>query len=145
MKYVSLTNLKRNSGKRKHGSQLTQDERLGLLKRLKEVREEQWVLIPHALDRLVEKEIRATKEDIVSTIKHCAIIEYRIVYNERRKMYEERVILRAKAMVNRSYNLNVVFSLTTKRIVTVWINHYRDRHATLDWSIYDKDMEVLGV
>ncbi|AGI11827.1 hypothetical protein PQE71_gp076 [Bacillus phage Izhevsk] len=137
--------LEKYSGKRKHSSQMKKFENTGLMKRLKEVEEWEWELIDHALDRLIEKGIRASKRDIVSTIYNCSIIEYRIVYNRRLRLYEERVILRSKATVNRCYNLNVVFSLTTKNIVTVWINHVKDRHSTLDWSIYDKNMKVLGV
>lgn len=142
---VMYKDLEKYSGKRKHSSQMKKFEDTGLMKRLKEVEEWEWELIDHALDRLVEKGIRASKRDVVSTIYNCSIIEYRIVYNRRLRLYEERVILRSKAIVNRNYNLNVVFSLTTKNIVTVWINHKNDKHSTLDWSIYDKNMKVLGV
>lgn len=142
---IKTQDLEKYCGKRKHGSQLQKFEDTGLMKRLKSVQEWEWELIDHALDRLVEKNIRATKKDIVSTIYNSTIIEYRIVYNRRLRLHEERVILRSKAMVNRNYNLNVVFSLTTKNIVTVWLNHKKDRHSTLDWSIYDKNMKVLGV
>ncbi|MDS7057164.1 hypothetical protein NXG04_07680 [Klebsiella pneumoniae] len=142
---VLRNELEKYSGMRKHSSQMKKFENTGLMKRLKEVEEWEWSLIDHALDRLIEKGIRASKRDVVSTIYNCSIIEYRIVYNRRLRLYEERVILRSKAIVNRNYNLNVVFSLTTKNIVTVWINHKNDRHSTLDWSIYNKNMKVLGV
>lgn len=131
------------SGKRKHGSQLTENEIKGIFKRLKSVNGSDWEMIDHALDRLHQKKIRATKEDIVSTIHNADIIEYKIDYS--RGGYDERVVLRAKAIVNRSYNLNAVYSLTNKRIITVWINHIKDKHATLDWSIYDKNMKVFGI
>lgn len=130
-------------GKRKHWSQMTTDEVVGIFNRLKSVQNDEWEMIDHALDRLHEKKIQATKEDIVSTIYNANVVEYKI--DSSRGKCDERVVLRAKAIVNRDYNLNAVYSLTNKRIITVWINHIKDRHATLDWNIYDKNMKVFGI
>lgn len=128
-------------GKRKHGSQLTQYEKTKLWQRLYSVQEFEWRLSNHALYRIREKGIRATKQDIISTIYHSEIIEYKI--NLIKGEVEERVVLRSKAIVNEEYNLHVVFSLQNKTVVTVWMNHINDRHATLDWSIYDPSMKVF--
>lgn len=130
-------------GKRKHWSQMNTDEVQSIWKRLKSVQNEEWEMIDHALDRLHEKNIRATMQDIVSTIHNASIVEYKIDFS--RGKCDERVVLRAKAIVNRNYNLNAVYSLTNKRIVTVWINHIKDKHTTLDWNIYDKNMKVFGI
>jgi len=145
MKKISVKDLKANCDKRKHGSQLERFEELGLWKRLKNVEEWQWEIIDHALDRLEEKGIQATRHDIISTISHSSIIEYRIVYNRKHKKYDERVVLRSKAVVNKRFNLHAVFSLTNKTVVSVWMNRIKDRHDTLDWKLYDKNMKVLGV
>jgi len=130
-------------GQRKHVSQITQQENDGLYKRLKEV--DKWKIVSHALDRLKEKNINATREDIVSTINNSTLIEYKIDYDKRINRYEERVVLRSNAIVNRNFNLHVVFSLTKKQVITVWINDINDFHKTLDWSIYNEDMKVFGV
>lgn len=130
-------------GQRKHSSQLTQQETDFLHDRLKAINE--WGISTHALDRLVEKKIRATYDDIVSTIYNCEIIEYKIDYDARINRCEERVVVRGKALTNRYYNLNVVYSLTKKCVVTVWLNHINDRHDTLDWSLYNPNMKVFGV
>lgn len=130
-------------GKRKHHLQMTKNERDGLVRRLKGV--QKWKIANHALERLEEKGIEATYEDIVSTIYNSTLIEYRIVHNRIADKCEERVVIRSKAVVNRCYNLKVVFSLTTQTIVTVWINHVSDHHGTLNWRIYDKNMKVFGV
>jgi hypothetical protein len=129
-------------GKRKHGSQLQQEETNIIWDRLKSF--DQWEVSPHALDRLVEKGIKATYEDIVSTIDNATIVEYKIDYNERINRCDDRVVLRANAIVNDTYNLNVVYSLSRGVVVTVWINHINDFHDTLDWSIYSEDMKVFG-
>lgn len=130
-------------GKRKHSSQLTHQEEDLLHSRLRDV--EDWEMSSHALDRLEGKGIRATYDDIVSTIFNCELIEYKIDYDARINRCDERVVVRGNALTNRFFNLNVVYSLTKQRIVTVWLNHVNDRHATLDWSIYDENMKVFGV
>lgn len=135
--------LKQYVGKRKHHSHMTEQEKVGLFIRLKSI--QKWGIVSHALQRLEEKGIEATYDDIISTIFNSEVIEYRIVHNPVIKGCDERVILRAKAIVNRCYNLNVVYSLTCEKVITVWINHIKDRHKTLDWSLYDPDMKVFGV
>lgn len=140
---ITMENLATYAGQRKHNSQLSHFEKLSLFTRLKNV--QYWGMSAHALDRLVEKGIKATKEDVVSTLNHANIVEYRIFQYSENDACDERVILRSKAMVNGRYNLHVVYSLTNHRIVSVWTNHVLDKHSTLDWSIYNKDMKVFGV
>lgn len=130
-------------GKRKHRSQLTQQEEDSLHRRLEDV--ENWKMSSHAFDRLEEKGIKATYDDIVSTILNCDLVEYKIDYDSRINRCEERIVVRGRALTNRFYNLNVVYSVTKERVVTVWLNHINDNHSTLDWSIYDENMKVFGV
>lgn len=137
--------LRHYSGKRKHSSQIKPHEETGLWKRLNSIQEWEWGFIDHVFDRLKDKQIMVTKTDIISTINHASIIEYKINYCKRNMGYDERVVLRSKAVANGAYNLNVVYSLTYKQVVTVWLNHIDDRHTTLDWSIYDANMKVFGV
>lgn len=134
-------------GKRKHGSQLKEFEVDGLFERLKEVERkgQTWRMAGHALNRLKEKGINATYQDVVSTIHNAQILEYKIDHNKILGMCEERVLLRSKAVVNRNFNLHAVYSLTSRRIVTVWINHVKDFHDTLDWNLYTEDLPVFGV
>lgn len=130
-------------GKRKHSSQMSQLELDSLYSRLRSV--EKWELTRHALDRIEEKGINATYDDIASTVYHCDIIEYKIDYNARINRCEERVVVRSRAVTNGEYNLNVVYNLHSNKVITVWLNHINDRHTTLDWSLYDPDMKVFGV
>lgn len=130
------------AGKRKHVSQMKAYEEKNLWNRLKRV--EDWKVNKHAFDRIKEKGINATREDMISTIFNATMIEYKIDYDKKNNKYDERVVLRAKAIVNKCYNLNVVYSLTDNRIVTVWINHIKDKHETLDWSVYNPKMKVFA-
>jgi len=130
-------------GKRKHSSQMTQQELDSLYSRLRSV--EKWELIGHVFDRIEEKGINATYDDISSTVYHCDIIEYKIDYNARINRCEERVVVRSKAVTNGEYNLNVVYNLHSNKVITVWLNHINDFHDTLDWSLYDPNMKVFGV
>lgn len=134
-------------GKRKHSSQMTQDEVYWLFRRLKSVEEDglKWNMAGHTLDRIHQKGIKADYWDIVSSVWYSEMIEYKIDMNRFTGEPEERVVIRSKAIANKHYNLNAVFSLTEKRIVTVWLNHINDRHDTLDWKIYDENMPVFNI
>lgn len=141
--FIINAELAEYAGRRKHGSQLSKVEENGLWKRLRGIQEWEWEMLAHASDRLAQKRIKASRHDIVSTIHNAKIIEYKIDFNKQQKDYDERVVLRSKAVVQGEYNLHAVYSLTNKRIVSVWLNHIDDLHATLDWSIYDKNMKVF--
>lgn len=130
------------AGKRKHSSFLSKEEENIIWDRLKSIKD--WDFTRHALDRIEQKGIRATKEDIISVINNGSIVEYKIDYIERINRCEERVVLSSNAIVNDCYRLKVVYSLSRQTVVTVWINHVNDFHATLDWTQYTRDMKVFG-
>lgn len=132
--------------KRIHGSQLKKPQEKRIWKALKSVEEsgKTWRIRNHAFDRVKEKGINATYDDMVSTIHNSSIIEYRIFFNSTYNRCEERVVLRSKEVVNRCFNLNVVYSLSANKIITVWLNHINDDHKNLDWSLYDENMRVFG-
>lgn len=129
-------------GKRKYCSQMTTEEMNIIWSKFKNV--DTWGISAHALDRLKEKGIKATYEDIVSMIENSEIVEYKIDYEKKINRCEERVVLVSNAVVNGCYRLKAVFNFGRQDIVTVWINHVNDFHDTLDWSIYDADMKVFG-
>ena len=128
-------------GKRKHGTQIATDEEIMIWDRLYSI--SNWSLATHALTRLEEKNINAKYNDIVSVIKNSFIIEYKIDYNKQVNRCNERVVLRSNEVINNHYNLYVVFNLTRKRIVTVWLNRIDDFHDTLNWDLYDGNMKVF--
>lgn len=142
--FAELNEYKKWAGKRKHCTQMKPYEVNNLWSRLKRVRDDEWKVDVHAFDRINEKGIQATREDMISTILNASIVEYKIDYDKKRNQYDERVILRSNTIVNGCYNLHVVFSLTNKRIKTVWINHVKDFHSTLDWSLYNPKMKVFA-
>lgn len=127
-------------GKKKHGTQMTKREKEYLFKTLRSV--EKWTISSHALDRIKEKGIKVTYEDVVSTIHNSEIIEYHIArYKEEDDV---RVLLRGKTIVNRNSNVHFVYSLTRGEIVSSWLNRADDFHASLDWRDYSKDLKIVG-
>lgn len=134
-------------GKRKYVSQMTDHEVKELFLRLKSVEENglKWRMSGHTLDRLHQKGINADYLDIVSAVWYSDMVEYKIDRNKITGEPEERIVISSKALVNRCYRLKAVFSLTERRIVTVWVNHINDHHDTLDWSLYSADMPVFGI
>lgn len=127
--------------KRKHYSQMDIREIDSLYSKLTTVKANNWRLSPHAEERLVQKGIDASRSKVVDVINHCEVIEYKTVDNGRYTC--ERIIVRDTTMTNKNYNLNVVFDVTRGVVISVWLNHVRDRHSTLDMLIYDGALQIL--
>lgn len=127
--------------KRKHYSQMNTSEIKSLYAKLLSVTTKNWRMSYHAEERLVQKRIDASRSRIVDVINHCEIIEYKTVDNGRYTC--ERVIVRDTNLINKNYNLNVVFDVTRGVVISVWLNHIKDRHSTLDMLIYDRELQIL--
>ena len=127
--------------KRKHYSQMNTSEIKSLYAKLLSVTTKNWRMSYHAEERLVQKRIDASRSRIVDVINHCEIIEYKTVDNGRYTC--ERVILRDTNLINKNYNLNVVFDVTRGVVISVWLNHVKDIHSTLDMLIYDRELQIL--
>jgi hypothetical protein len=126
-------------GRKKHFSQMTNQEINHIWNALRSVKK--WNISSHALDRVTQKGIQVTYRDIITTIHNATIIEYHIAkFNDEK---DNRVLLRSKAIANKYYNLNVVYSLTRKEVVSVWLNHINDRHETIDMSDYTKSLRIF--
>lgn len=127
--------------KRKHYSQMNTSEIKSLYAKLLSVTAKNWRMSEHAEERLVQKRIDASRSRIIDVINHCEIIEYKTVDNGRYTC--ERVIVRDTTLTNKNYNLNVVFDVTRGVVISVWLNHIKDRHSTLDMLIYDRELQIL--
>lgn len=126
-------------GVRKHFSQMSVNEINYLFKRLKSVKN--WGVSNHATQRIKEKGIEVTYEDIVSNIHNSMVIEYHVAEHMGKK--DERVLLKSKSIINEVFHFNVVYSITSKRVITTWLNNIDDKHKTLDWSQYDKNVKII--
>lgn len=127
--------------KRKHYSQMNTSEIKSLYAKLLSVTTKNWRMSDHAEERIVQKRIDASRSRIVDVINHCEIIEYKTVDNGRYTC--ERIIVRDTTLTNKNYNLNVVFDVTRGVVISVWLNHIKDRHSTLDMLIYDRELQIL--
>lgn len=126
-------------GKKKHGSQMTTQEKEYIFKKLKSVKK--WIVSKHALERIEEKGINVTYKDVVSTIHNSKIIEYHVAKFDNKD--DIRVLLRGNAIVNRNYNVHFVYSLTRGKVVSSWLNEVTDTHKTLDWRDYDEKLYII--
>jgi hypothetical protein len=109
--------------KRKHFTQMTQDEIKFLLL---QVRSRRLSFSPHAFDRMNQKNIR--EPQIIASISYCNIIEaHNNVANE------VRVLVRGK--VSGDYVCSVI-SLTRNEVITTYRNKKGDHHQTLDKTAY---------
>ena len=118
--------------KRKHYTQMTQDETVAVLNA---VRRNTYTLSGHALDRMNQK--RVTETQINTMLGYGKVIE---VHNN--VASEIRVLMRGKVA---GKWCNAVVSLTTKQVVTCFWNELNDTHRTLDKSQYKWTVDLKTV
>lgn len=118
--------------KRKHYSQMTQDETQAVLNA---VRSFNYTLSPHAKDRMNQKRVSDTQ--INTMLGYGKVIE---VHNNNAS--EIRVLMRGKVA---GKWCNAVVSLTTKMVVTCFWNELNDTHRTLDKSQYKWSVDLKTV
>ena len=120
--------------KRKHCSQMVEDELALVSKKVKACSLEDWRVSGHLMNRMVEKGISPL--EIAEAIVSFSVIEYKL-YNEG----EERVLIRGKAS-HKGYQICVVLNVSDGVIVTVWKNHIKDNHSTIKMSEYDAHLII---
>jgi len=141
-------------GKRKYYTQMTEEETQSLKFRL--LSRDKWKIGTHALkmieERLQEKgnSVKFGKEFLRKPILNGRIIEYKVDLTVRadspEPFYDERVLLKSMETVEsdsgKQYTVNIVFSLSSNRVVTVWLNSVDFHHPDVDMSIYDENMYI---
>lgn len=90
----------------------------------------------HLIDRIHQKNIYITHEELAYVLIDYDVVEYRI------KDMEERVVIRSReSFYGEDYC--IVVSLTQDDIVTIWKNRSTDLHTTLNETLYNKNMKVF--
>ena len=117
---------------KKHFTQMTPDE---IRFFIAEVRSRQLTFLPHAFDRMRQKDIREVQ--ILASISYCSIVE---VHND--VPGEIRVLVRGKV---RGDFVCTVVSLTNNQVVTCYWNKAGDHHQTLDKSAYTWQDSLVGM
>lgn len=102
-------------------------------------------IVPHAFDNLFKRlrkgrDINTYKVMLAQTLIDFTPIEFKRIYNGVNLM-EERSVLRGNRLVNEE-SIVLVYSLTQRKIITVWINSLNDTHSTLDTNLYDSEMVI---
>lgn len=102
-------------------------------------------IVPHAFDNLFKRlrkgrDINTYKIMLAQTLIDFSPIEFKRIYNGV-NLVEERSVLRGKRLVNEE-SIVLVYSLTQRKIITVWINSLNDTHSTLDTNLYDSEMVI---
>lgn len=132
---------------KKHSLQMTRAEKKYISKRLRKKRarvsQSNIVIGYHANQMILERpRFNVDIPIIIETIKNSKFYEYKII-REGDKIVDERVLLRS----NKSYdgsNVVIVYSMKWNKVITVWFNSVDDNHETLDLSIYNEDMQIVG-
>ena len=120
--------------KRKHCSQMVEDELALVAKKVKDCAFEDWRVSGHLMSRIVEKGINPLH--IAEAIISFSVIEYKL-YHEG----EERVLIRGTRS-HEGYQVCVVLNVSNRRIVTAWKNHENDNHSSVRMSEYDAHLII---
>ncbi len=99
---------------------------------LKVARLEGIILSRHAQQRAAEKAIELAKVDLT----YFDLTEWTLIELEVEKGIPIKLVVRRK--LNIINDLVAVFNRTDKLWVTLWINHRRDKHSTLDKRPYSR-------
>ncbi|AHC94140.1 hypothetical protein T548_0062 [Lactococcus phage phiL47] len=102
-------------------------------------------IVPHAFDNLFKRlrkgrDINTYKVMLAQTLIDFTPIEFKRIYNGV-NLVEERSVLRGNRLVNEE-SIVLVYSITHRKIITVWINSLNDMHSTLDTNLYDSEMVI---
>ena len=102
-------------------------------------------IVPHAFDNLFKRlrkgrDINTYKVMLAQTLIDFTPIEFKRIYNGV-NLVEERSVLRGNRLVNEE-SIVLVYSITHRKIITVWINSLNDTHSTLDTNLYDSKMVI---
>lgn len=122
-------------GEKKHITQMTDIEQQTLLHKLNKIK--YFSFGYHANEKIYERNIN--KKFIIKAIKNSELIEYHLA-----NQYSHRILLRSKNNYN-NQSMCIVVDLISKEIVTVYLNDYNDHHRTLDWSNYNKNLDILNL
>jgi hypothetical protein len=121
------------SSVRKHYSQLSSQESTFLWRQLLEV--EKWNPSNHFKDKLYER--GGELEAILDALHESSIVEYHLRNNF------SRVLVRSVRAFN-GYVPCIVFQPKTKTIITMYWNHERDNHSTINMGAYTKEIDVFS-
>lgn len=94
-----------------------------------------WSFTNYAFKRVDERLV--SKQDAIKAIKQGSLIEYHY------KDGDHRVLIRGTALIDGRYVVCVVVSPIKRKVITVYVNEYNDNHYTLDWSKYNKHINIL--
>lgn len=126
---------------RKHVSQMSSQEKKIIREMFKKVKH--WEIVDHVNDRIEEKGYKVTTDDILNTMHHGEIVEYeQKLYIEDKTMTELLVLKFVRETEKSKDKLYLVFDITAKKIITLWINNFEDTHDSLDMGIYSKGLKV---
>lgn len=118
---------------KKHYSDFTKDEKRLLTNTIRKLRNHEFSI--HTRERMLEKNIKT--EDIEKIFGRYSIIEF-----HKKRDGDLRVLLRGEIPFNDN-NTCISMSLENGKIITCYQNNYDDRHSTIRWEEYDKNINIV--
>lgn len=127
---------------RKHVSQMSSNEKDKIRDVFKVIKS--WEVFDHVYDRIEEKGYTVTDDDFLRILTKGKIIEYEQKYYYNIKKLNHLVVLQSirKRKGKPIDRMHMVFDITDRGVVSVWINELEDTHETLNLGIYSKGLKV---
>lgn len=99
-------------------------------------------ILPHAYNHFFRRtpKTQSYRRLICLALLNFNVIEYKKIYNDV-NLVEERAVIRGINTIN-DEDIVIVYSITHRCIVTLWVNDTDDTHKTLDISLYDENMKI---
>lgn len=99
-------------------------------------------IVHHALENFIKRtpQRKEYKWMMARALTNFTPIEFKRIYSGV-NLVEERSLLRGTDIVN-GESFVMVYSITNRKIITLWVNALEDMHSTLDMNLYDSNMEI---
>jgi hypothetical protein len=121
------------SSVRKHISQMSLEE-VDFFTSL--VRNKAWIMSGHVREQMEKR--GGTLSDIIEAIEYGSLVEYHC-----RNGYS-RLLFRSETPIH-NWVPCVVVEIATERIITIFWNHVKDNHRTIDMSRYNEDLDIIAM
>jgi uncharacterized DUF497 family protein len=124
---------------KKHSTQFSNKEHNYLLNRFKSVPRGEWDFNKYSKSKAIK---RGVDLQVLNTIwtDGFDIIEY----HRHDQTGDNRVLLRSICTDKNDKQVCASFSLDRKQIITVYLNERTNKHFKLDWTEYDKSIDVIA-
>lgn len=118
---------------RKHISQMSLEE-VDFFTSL--VNRKSWIMSSHVREQMEKR--GGTLSNIIEAIEYGSLVEYH------QRNGHSRLLFRSETPLH-NWVPCVVVEISSERIITIFWNHVKDNHRTIDMSRYNEDLDIIAM